>query len=136
MKETILIVDDEPSVLSSLLRCLRNDRYDIVTTLSGEDALRLMRIQKIAVVISDQSMVRLQGMDFLLLVKKHCPETVRILLTGYANVDLAVAAVNQGEVFRFLTKPWDDAELRQIVAAAVDKYQAGLNVASGVTEYL
>ena len=136
MKETILIVDDEPSVLSSLHRCLRNDQYDIVTTLSGEDALRVMRSQRVAVVISDQSMVRLQGLDFLLLVKKYCPDSVRILLTGYANVELAVAAVNQGEVFRFLTKPWDDAELRQIVAAAMDKYHTGLNVATGVTEYL
>lgn len=122
MKNTILLVDDEPNVLSSLWRCLRNEQqYEIVTALSGEEALDVLRSRIINVVISDQSMARIQGIEFLMLAKKYCPNTVRILLTGKANLDLAVEAVNQGEVYRFLTKPWDDTELREIVAFALEK---------------
>lgn len=125
MINTILLVDDEPNVLSSLWRCLRNEKqYEIVTALSGEEALEVMRSRNVNVVISDQSMARIQGIEFLMLAKKYCPKTVRILLTGNANLDLAVEAVNQGEVYRFLTKPWDDAELREIVASALEKSNA------------
>jgi two-component system, probable response regulator PhcQ len=122
MKNTILLVDDEPNVLSSLWRCLRNEQqYEIITALSGEEALEVMRGRSVNVVISDQSMARIQGIEFLMLAKKYCPKTVRILLTGNANLDLAVEAVNQGEVYRFLTKPWDDTELREIVNSALEK---------------
>lgn len=124
MKDTIMIVDDEPSVLSSLSRCLRDERYDIITTLSGEDALRIMREQDINVVISDQSMPRIQGTDFLVLVKIYRPRTVRILLTGKADLDIAVEAVNRSEVYRSLTKPWDDDKLREVVAGALEKSHA------------
>ena len=119
MKATILLVDDEPLVLSALWRCLRNDRYDIITAMSGEDALRIMRSRPVHLVISDQGMSRIQGIEFLALIKKHCPDTVRILLTGNPNLELAIDAVNRGEAFRFLTKPWNDAELIQVVADAV-----------------
>lgn len=125
MMDTILIVDDEPQVLSSLLRCLRNERsYDIITVLSGEEALRVMRDRYINVVISDQSMPRIQGVDFLVLVKKYSPKTVRILLTGNPSLELALKAVNQGEVYRFLAKPWDDDELREVVSSALGKRHA------------
>ncbi|MBV5338338.1 MAG: response regulator [Deltaproteobacteria bacterium] len=122
MINTILLVDDEPNVLSSLWRCLRNEQqYEIITALSGEEALEVMRSRSINVVISDQSMARIQGIEFLMLAKKYCPNTVRILLTGNTNLDLAVEAVNQGEVYRFLTKPWDDIELRAVVISALEK---------------
>jgi DNA-binding NtrC family response regulator len=122
MINTILLVDDEPNVLSSLWRCLRNEQqYESITALSGEEALEVMRSRSINVVISDQSMARIQGIEFLMLAKKYCPNTVRILLTGNTNLDLAVEAVNQGEVYRFLTKPWDDIELRAVVISALEK---------------
>ena len=134
MINTILLVDDEPNVLSSLWRCLRNEqRYEIVTALSGEEALAVMRSRSINVVISDQSMARIQGIEFLMLAKKYCPKTVRILLTGNANLDLAVEAVNKGEVYRFLTKPWDDEELRQVVASALEKSNAQQSTAHNST---
>jgi DNA-binding NtrC family response regulator len=121
MKATILIVDDEPLILSSLHRSLRSEEYDIITSLSGEDALRIMRSKNINVVISDQSMNGIQGIEFLLLAKKYRPQTVRILLTGHADMELAVEAVNKGEVFRFLTKPWDHVELKEAVECALAK---------------
>jgi DNA-binding NtrC family response regulator len=121
MKDTLLIVDDEPLILSSLLRSLQNKRYEIIATQSGEDALSIMRNQNINVVISDQSMNGIQGIEFLLLAKKYRPQTVRILLTGHADMELAVEAVNKGEVFRFLTKPWDDVELKEAVDSAFEK---------------
>ncbi len=124
MKDTILLVDDEPSVLSALWRSLRNEAYDIVTALSGEEALNIIRNRDVSVVISDQKMCRIQGIDFLALVKQHRPDTVRILLTGNADLDLALEALNRVEVFRMLTKPWNDVELREIVLAAVAKNQA------------
>ena len=129
MKDAILIVDDEPSVLSSLWRCLRDEeRYDVITALSGEEALGIIRDRDINVVISDQSMSRIQGIDFLVLVKYYRPKTVRILLTGNANLSLAVEAVNRGEVYRFMTKPWDDDELRSVVDLALEKsHTAGSN---------
>ena len=125
MKNVILIVDDEPLVLSSLWRCLLNEQlYDIVTALSGEEALAIMCSRNINVVISDQNLARMQGIDFLTLVNIQCPEAVKILLTENASLELAVMAINQAEVYRFLTKPWVDAELLQIVASAIEKSKA------------
>ena len=121
MKDILLIVDDEPLILSSLLRCLKNSRYEIITTQSGEEALRIMRVTNVNVVISDQSMSGIQGIELLLLAKKYRPQAVRILLTGNADIELAVEAVNKGEVFRFLTKPWDDVELKEAVDCAFAK---------------
>lgn len=137
MTNTILLVDDEPNVLSSLWRCLRNEQqYEIITALSGEEALEVLRSRSINVVISDQNMARIQGIEFLMLVKKYCPNTVRILLTGNANLDLAVEAVNKGEVYRFLTKPWDDKELRNVIASALEKsYAQQLDTGSGVERH-
>ena len=126
MKDTILIVDDEPAVLSALVRSLRSDAYDVVTAPGGEEALHLIRNRDIRVVISDQKMSRIQGIDFLALVKQHRPAIVRILLTGNADLDLALDAVNRVEVFRMLTKPWNDMELKNIVLAALAKSQTNL----------
>ena len=131
MKDTVLLVDDEPLVLKSLTRSLRNDRYEIITALSGEEALEIMRKRDINVVISDQSMPRIQGIEFLVLVKMYRPATVRILLTGNADLKLAVEAVNQSEVFRFLTKPWNDGELREVIGYALEKSHAQLSARGG-----
>jgi len=122
MKDIVLIVDDEPHVLSSLLRCLQNEKsYEIITVLNGEEALKIVRDRYINVIISDQYMSQIHGVDFLSLVKKYCPMTVRILLSGNPSLELALKAVNQGHVYRFLTKPWDDDELREVISSAIVK---------------
>ena len=122
MDSKILLVDDEANVLASLGRALFEEPYHIMTAASAEQALETMQIQRFKVVISDERMIGMQGSEFLALVRERYPHTVRILLTGHATLDAAVRAVNQGEIYRFFTKPWDDAEIRLAVRSAIEKY--------------
>lgn len=122
MSDAILLVDDEPSVLSALSRALHSERYDVYTELSGELALERMCSQTFKVVISDERMTRMQGSEFLARVRRNCPGTVRILLTGHASLEAAMRAVNEGGVFKFLVKPWDDVALKQTVREAIAKH--------------
>jgi DNA-binding NtrC family response regulator len=119
---TILIVDDEPSILSSLYRTLHSDSWDVITELSGEKALERMREQSIKVIISDERMANMQGTELLSTVKTLYPQTVRILLTGCAKLDSVISVINYCEIFRLLTKPWDDYALKMIIHAALNKY--------------
>ena len=113
----VLVVDDEPNVLSALQRSLRGRGYQVSTALGGEAALAMLEQLQPQVIISDMRMPGMNGAEFLKASRTHCPDAVRLLLTGYADVKSALQAVNEGEVFRYLTKPWDDAEL----AAALDE---------------
>jgi DNA-binding NtrC family response regulator len=121
-KDTILIVDDEPSVLSAICRALYDEPWDIITELSGEQGLVRIAEQPVKVVISDERMAKMQGSEFLALARQSSPQTVRILLTGHASLEAAINVINNGEVFRFLTKPWDDGTLKQIIRDALRKY--------------
>jgi len=123
MKAKILLVDDEPNVLSALRRQLR-DRYDV--TVESDPALALLEFDKrnpYAAVVSDYRMPRINGIDFLNEVKKICPETTRLMLTGYADLDNAIAAVNDGNVFRFMTKPCEKETLLRHVGDAVNQFE-------------
>jgi DNA-binding NtrC family response regulator len=122
MLDRILIVDDDPSVLSALQRTLRQPKREIVTDMSAEEALYRLQKQKFKVIISDERMARMLGSEFLSQVRSLYPQIVRILLTGHATLEAALRAVNEGEVYRILTKPWDDHNLRQTVSSAVNKY--------------
>lgn len=122
MTDTILIVDDEPSVLSALYRTLRRPSREIITELSAEKALERLQHTPFKVVISDERMAKMQGSEFLSQVRKQYPQMIRILLTGHATLEAAMRAVNEGEVYRFLTKPWDDSTLQQIVQSAIEKF--------------
>ena len=122
MSNTILLVDDEPAVLSAISRSLRGESYEIVCELSGEIALERMEQQPFKVVISDERMSRMQGSEFLSIVRKKYPGTVRILLTGHASLDAAIRAVNEGGIYKFLVKPWDDKELKAAAREAISKH--------------
>lgn len=122
LKDIIMIVDDEPSVLSSLYRSLRSEPWEVLTELSGEQALVRMRDQPIKVVISDERMAKMQGAEFLTIVRTLYPQTVRILLTGQASLEAAIEVINSAEVFRFLTKPWDIDMLKEHIRKAIQKY--------------
>lgn len=124
MSDAILLVDDEPSVLSAITRSLRGEAYDVVSELSGELALKRMKEQPFKVVVSDERMARMQGSEFLSIVRRKYPGTVRILLTGHASLEAAMRAVNEGGVFKFLVKPWDDKALKQVIREAVSKHDA------------
>jgi two-component system, probable response regulator PhcQ len=121
-RDAILIVDDEPHVISALVRGLDEEPYRIGGACCGEEALRLMAAQRFKVVISDEKMPGMAGAEFLARVKECAPETVRILLTGHASVEAAMRAVNSGEIYRFFTKPWHDTELRLAIRSALEKY--------------
>jgi response regulator RpfG family c-di-GMP phosphodiesterase len=116
-RHTVLCVDDEQFVVASLSRLLRHD-YNVLTATSGEDALALVRHHKVDVLVSDQRMPGMKGVELLREVKSMSPSTMRILLTGYADLNAIVDSVNEGEVFRYITKPWKNEVLRYTVGVA------------------
>ena len=119
---TILIVDDEPHVISALMRGMDEEPYLLTGAAGGEEALQLMARQRFKVVISDEKMPGMDGAEFLSLVKERYPETVRIMLTGHASVEATMRAVNRGEIYRFFTKPWNDTDLILALRSALEKY--------------
>lgn len=122
MKDTILLVDDEANVLSALTRALIDDPYEILTASGGLQALEIMDGRTIKAIVSDERMIGMQGAELLAEVKQRSPHTVRILLTGHATLEAAMRAVNEGEIYRFFTKPWDDTQLRFALLSGVEKY--------------
>lgn len=109
----ILLVDDEPNVLKALARLLK--QYDVTTADSGEEALLLAEHRLFDLVISDYRMPDINGIDFLILFKRMQPDAIRIVLTGFADLEGAQYAINEAEVFRFINKPWSDLEIVNVV---------------------
>ncbi len=123
VSERILVVDDELNVLQGYMRALHK-RFDLDTATSGEDALGMLRSSgPYAVVISDMRMPGMNGLDLLAKVRDLNPDTIRIMLTGNADLQTAVEAVNRGQVFRFLTKPCSSEEVAEVLWEALDKYR-------------
>jgi response regulator RpfG family c-di-GMP phosphodiesterase len=118
---TVLTVDDEPAILSSLRRLLRGGGYRILQAGSGADGLALLRTEPVDVVISDMRMPEMDGAQFLEQVRALDPRIGRILLTGYADIGSTVAAVNRGQIQRYVAKPWDDQDLLLVVRDAMDR---------------
>lgn len=108
----ILVVDDETNICNALRRSLRKEGYEILVANEPAQGLEILKAQKIDLVLSDHLMPNMTGLEFLTLVRDRHPDTVRILLTGHADMDTAIKAINDGQVYRFLTKPWDDVELK------------------------
>ncbi len=120
---TILCVDDEANVLKSLKRLFLDEEYEILTAESGAGGLALLeQHQPIQVVISDYRMPEMDGVAFLKQVHERWPDTVRIVLSGYADTSSVVAAINEGQVYKFIPKPWNDDELKVAIAKAVERY--------------
>lgn len=115
----LLIVDDEENVRNSLVRQLRKEDYEILTASSAAEAMEILLEEPVDLIISDEKMPSISGLDFLKMVKQRHPETMRFILTGHADVDLVIRAVNQGEVYRFFTKPWDNEELKSAIRSAL-----------------
>lgn len=115
---TLLLVDDEPHILAALKRLFRRDGYQVLTAGSGHEGLALLRQHAVDVIVSDQRMPVMCGVDFLRQAKALCPHTVRMTLSGYTDLQSIIDAVNEGAVYKFLTKPWDDDRLREHVALA------------------
>lgn len=113
----ILIVDDEPNVLKALARLLKG--YDTVTAESAEEALSIAEQQMFDLVISDYRMPGINGIDFLILFKRLQPDAVRVVLTGFADLEGAQHAINDAEVFRFINKPWSNLEIAHVVESGL-----------------
>jgi len=121
-KQKILLVDDEESILKSLRRLLKALDLDILATTNGEEALRFIQKEHIALIISDQRMPGISGVELLEKCKDISPDTIRILLTGYADIDATIAAINNGAVKYYLNKPWDNDTLLSRVKESIDLY--------------
>ena len=111
-RHAVLLVDDEPNIVNALRRSLRDEDYDIYVAHNGQEALELLKHQKIDLVVSDQIMPGMTGVELLKRVRLRYPDTARMMLTGNANLNMAADAINFGEVDRMLVKPWEEAELK------------------------
>lgn len=118
---TLLFVDDEPSILSSLRRLFRQHGYRILTAEGGASGLDLLEQEKVDLVISDMRMPEMDGARFLEQVRSRWPDVVRILLTGYADISSTINAINRGEIYRYISKPWDDNEIVLTVRDALER---------------
>lgn len=118
---TLLFVDDEPGILSALRRLFRPHGYRILIAESGQLGLAELEKTPVDLVISDMRMPEMDGASFLKEVRQRWPQTIRILLTGYADVGSTVAAINEGEIYRYIAKPWDDNEILGIVRDALER---------------
>ncbi|MDY7032163.1 MAG: response regulator [Thermodesulfobacteriota bacterium] len=119
---TVLCVDDEQNILKSLQRLLRREDYSIVTASSGEEGLELLEKHPMSLVISDQRMPEMTGIQFLKEAKRISPSTIRMILSGYTDIDSITSAVNEGNIYKFILKPWNDGELKLTIKRALEQY--------------
>lgn len=123
MKDTVLFIDDEVNILNSMQRVFADHDFNLLTAGSSQQALEILSRNDIAVVVTDNMMPGMNGLDLLRLAKVISPDTIRIMLTGYASLDTAIEAINLGEVFRFVVKPWNDKALEETVEDALQRYR-------------
>lgn len=118
----LLLVDDEPGIVRALSRVFRQENYEVVTAGNGDEGLQRMAEGSFHLVISDFMMPGMDGSRFLREVKQRSPDTIRIMLTGHANTDAVMGAINEGAVYKFILKPWNDDDLRITVALALEQH--------------
>ena len=122
-EKTILVVDDEDSVRDSLSAVLEREGYTVLQASDGEEGLALLKERPIQLVLSDQNMPGMTGVEFLKLVRERHPHILRIMLTGDPDPQTIIRSINEGEVYRFLKKPWDNTLLRVTVYFAFESIQ-------------
>ena len=118
---TVLFVDDEANILASLRRLFRNEGYTIRVAEGGAQGLEVLEHEAVDMVVSDMRMPEMDGATFLAKVSERWPTTVRILLTGYADLTSTIAAINQGHIFRYISKPWEDNDLKLTVRQGLEQ---------------
>lgn len=119
MQHKVLIVDDEPIITDLLKDALSREPYGILSASSAEEALPILDREKLDVVISDEKMPGMSGSEFLAVVRQKYPDTIRMILTGHASLDSAIRAINEGEVYRFFTKPCNMFDLAMTIRQAI-----------------
>ena len=118
----ILVIDDEPANLRLLRRVLAGD-YEVLSAQSGPEGLEMLRQQSVALIITDQRMPHMSGVQVLAESQKICPDAIKILLTGYTDIQALIDAINSGNVYKYIQKPWDAEDLKLTVKRAVETYQ-------------
>ncbi len=123
MNKIALFVDDDPHILEALERSFHKESFRFLTADSGHTALELLAGNDVQVVISDEMMPGMSGTEFLKLVRKNYPNTIRMMLTGKADLESAVQAINEGEVYRYFTKPCDPGDLKMAIQRGFQHYE-------------
>lgn len=121
MSHTVLLVDDEPSILSGLTRLLRKESYQILTANTAEEAARLLQDHNIDLIICDEEMPGMSGTELLARVAQDQPDVVRIVLTGHPSLPAALRAINEGKVYQFFTKPCNEIDLAITIRRALEQ---------------
>ena len=122
-KRTVLFVDDEEKILRSLKRGLMDESYKSLFANSGQEALEILKKNEVHVLVTDMRMPEMSGLELLRIVKKEYPHIVRMVLSGYTQVNTLLTAINQGEIFKFITKPWQlEEEFKPAIREAVEYY--------------
>lgn len=131
MKDSILLIDDEPHILSAIKRIFDDDEVQVFTATAALEGLKILAQEEIAVLVTDNMMPEVDGLEVLRRARDISPDTVRIMLTGHANIDTAIDAINFGEVFRFILKPWNNAILAGTVNEARQRHKIIKDLRSG-----
>lgn len=121
-KHTVLCVDDEQNILSALKRLLRKGGYNLLVASSGAEGLEILKDNDVQLVMCDQRMPGMNGTEFLARVKEEYPDIIRVILSGYTEVDAITDSINKGHVYKFFLKPWNDESLRLEIKQALDQY--------------
>lgn len=122
IEKHLLVIDDEIDITKTLFRQLRK-KYKVLTATSGSDALKIMETNPVQVILSDQRMPEMTGVDFFSKIKDRYPDALKLILTGYSDIEAVVDAINEGQVFRYLTKPWNPVELELALKEAFEKHE-------------
>ena len=120
---TILCVDDEQSILNALKRLLRKEGYQLLFANSGKEGLEILKANEVHLVISDQRMPEMSGTEFLEIVKEKYPDVLRIILTGYSDIDSITESINKGNIYKFFFKPWNDVRLKSEIRQITEQIQ-------------
>jgi DNA-binding NtrC family response regulator len=131
-KHTLLVVDDEADVCDSVHDLLRRE-FRVLKARNAEEGLKLMQENEIHIIMTDQRMPKVSGVELLTDVRSGHPQAIRMLFTGYADLDSIIAAINQGHIFKFLKKPWQPEELEQAVREAAAEYDRLVDQAEAVS---
>ena len=122
-KRTVLFVDDEEKILKSLKRSLTDEPYETLFAESGKKALEIIRQEEVHVIVTDLRMPEMDGLELLGIVREEYPYIIRLVLSGYAEIDVLLNAINNGEILRFITKPWKSTpEFKTIIRQAIEHY--------------
>ncbi len=111
MQHVVLVVDDEPAIRDMLTHALSRESYEVLCADSAEEALDIIAQEPVDVVLSDEKMPGMSGTEFLAIIRRKYPDTIRMILTGHASLELAIHAINEGEIYRFFTKPCNMVDL-------------------------